>query len=498
VSIQRARSHRQRPRAAGTAAGQQPDLIQPVPGGESSDQRMASSPTHIDLSQARGKSTPRRRSTKKTARRPLYTSEPLPLYTCEPLKPEVAVPTPFETAADDAAAARVAPKTYAVELDDARVDPDAMKVVRRLTRYGHEGYLVGGCVRDLLLGRAPKDFDVATSARPDDVRRLFRNSRIIGRRFKLVHVLFGGNKVIETATFRRNPQPEDERGGDLLIRQDNVFGEAHEDALRRDFTINGLFYDLERKVVLDWVGGMPDIECRTVRTIGEPIVRFLEDPVRILRAIKFAARLDLGVAPDLYDAVVQCRGSLAMAARPRLFEELMRLMRSGAAHRSIWLAWETGVLDVVLPELAAYLSDQSDSDGLVWKMLSAVDRRTRERDAPFDDVVLCAVLLIEPMREACTGTTDRVGTAFEFLEPVVDRLNVPRRIADAIRRIVAMMPRLMEGKGGKFRRTPVYLAAREVMSLYEDALDGTPRAAPLDEQPSPAKAPRRKRARRAQ
>jgi poly(A) polymerase len=455
---------------------------------------MASSPTHIDLTRVDGESTPRRSSKKKTAKRPRYTSEPLPQYTSEPLRPEAVLPTSSETVADDPATARVAPRTYAVDLDDARVDPDAAKVVRRLTRYGYEGYLVGGCVRDLLLGRAPKDFDVATSARPDDVRRLFRNSRIIGRRFRLVHVLFGGNKVIETATFRRNPQPEDERGGDLLIRQDNVFGEAHEDAMRRDFTINGLFYDLEKKLVLDWVGGMPDIERRTVRTIGNPIVRFLEDPVRILRAIKFAARLDLGVAPDLYDAVVQCRGSLAMAARPRLFEELMRLMRGGASHRSIWLAWETGVLDVVLPELAAYLSDQADSDGLVWKMLSAVDHRTQERDAPFDDVVLCAVLLLEPMREACAGTTDRVGAAFEFLEPVVDRLNVPRRIADAIRRIVAMMPRMMEGKSGKFRRTPVYIAAREVMSLYEDALGGAPLASLLDEA-APAKRAGRKRAR---
>jgi poly(A) polymerase len=447
---------------------------------------MASS-MHIDLSNTNGEPTPRRRSSKKAA---------VKRQSSEALRPEAEAPSASDAVAADVGAPAVAPKAYAVDLDDGRIDADAAKVVRRLTRYGYEGYLVGGCVRDLLLGRAPKDFDVATSARPDDVRRLFRNSRIIGRRFKLVHVLFGGNKVIETATFRRNPQPEDERGGDLLIRQDNVFGEAHEDALRRDFTINGLFYDLEKKHVLDWVRGMPDIERRTVRTIGDPMVRFLEDPVRILRAIKFAARLDLGVAPDLYDAIVQCRGSLAMAARPRLFEELMRLMRGGASHRSIWLAWETGVLDVVLPELAAYLSDQADSDGLVWKMLSAVDRRTHERDALLDDVVLCAVLLLEPMREACSGATDRVGMAFEFLEPVVDRLNVPRRIADAIRRIVAMMPRLMEGKSGKFRRTPVYAAARDVLALYEAALEGAAPTPPLADAPV-AHSVGRKRPRRA-
>ena len=223
------------------------------------------------------------------------------------------------------------PGVHPLELLEGRMDPDAEKVVRRLVRHNFEAYLVGGCVRDLLLGRSPKDFDVATSARPDDVRRLFRNSRIIGRRFRLVHVLFGGGKVIETATFRKTPE-EDRESDDLLIRNDNVFGEADEDANRRDFTINALFYDFERHAVIDWVGGMPDIEQRVVRTIGDPVVRFREDPVRILRAIRFSAKLDLAIAEEVYDAIVVCRDSLARTARPRLFEEILRLMRMGAAN----------------------------------------------------------------------------------------------------------------------------------------------------------------------
>src|SRR6478672_7065650 len=236
---------------------------------------------------------------------------------------------------------RPRPTVHQIELDEDRIDQDAAKVVRRLVRGGYEAYLVGGCVRDLLLGRRPKDFDVCTSARPDDVRRLFRNSRVIGRRFRLVHVLFGGGKVIETATFRRAPQQDDTDSDDLLIRNDNVFGEAHQDAARRDFTINALFYDLEHRVVLDWVGGMPDIEKRAVHTIGKPVVRFLEDPVRILRAIKFSAKLDLGITPETYDAIVETRKALARAAKPRLFEEVLRLMREGAAHRALFLCWET-------------------------------------------------------------------------------------------------------------------------------------------------------------
>ncbi len=370
------------------------------------------------------------------------------------------------------------PERYDVELEESRVDADAVKVVRRLVRHGFEGYLVGGCVRDLLLGHTPKDFDVATSARPDDVRRLFRNSRIIGRRFRLVHVLYGGGKVIETATFRRAPADERE-GADLLIRNDNVFGEAHEDATRRDFTINALFYDVENKQVLDWVGGMPDIERRLVSTIGEPMVRFREDPVRILRAIKFCARLDLGIAPEVYDAMVQCRGALAMAARPRLFEEVLRLMRGGASHRSIWVAWETGVLDVLLPELAAYLSDSTEADGVTWRLLSEIDRETRERGAPLDDIVLLTALLLEPMRETCYGSNDRVEAAFAFLEPVVDRLNVPRRIADAVRRIIAMLPRVESGRPGRFARTQLFGVATEVVNLASIA--GARPAAPPEE-----------------
>ncbi len=365
-----------------------------------------------------------------------------------------------------------APDQVDIELDESRIDPDAAKVVRRLTRHGYEAYLVGGCVRDLLVDRTPKDFDVATSARPDDVRALFRNSRIIGRRFRLVHILFGGGRIIETATFRRNPQPDEEQrdSDDLLIRHDNVFGDAHEDAVRRDFTINGLFYDLDRKRVLDWVGGMEHIRERTVHTIGDPVTRFLEDPVRILRAIKFAARLDFGMSPEVYDAAVQCRGALAMAARPRLFEEILRLMRGGAAHRSMWLAWEMGVLDMLLPELAAYVSDVLADGGSAWKLLTEVDRLTKQRGAPLDDAVLWTVLLFEPLNEACAGSRDRMTAAHEFLEPVVDRLNVPRRIADMVRRIVAMMPRLETGRAQRFQKSPLFPLAEEVMLIRRGAL----------------------------
>jgi poly(A) polymerase len=237
-------------------------------------------------------------------------------------------------------------------LDRAAIDPDADRVVRKLTRAGHKAYLVGGCVRDLLVARKPKDFDVATSATPNEIKATFRNCRIIGRRFRLAHVFFG-SKIIETSTFRANPRDEDDH--DLLIRRDNVFGTETEDARRRDFTINGLFYDVEREEVIDHVGGLADLDGKLVRTIGDPDIRFQEDPVRILRAIKFAARLDFGFEPGTWRALLRWRGEISKCAPPRLLEEIHRLMRGGAARRSFELMVETGVLAVLSPYLAGLL-----------------------------------------------------------------------------------------------------------------------------------------------
>ena len=240
-------------------------------------------------------------------------------------------------------------------LDRAAIDPDADRVVRKLTRAGHKAYLVGGCVRDLLVARKPKDFDVATSATPNEIKATFRNCRIIGRRFRLAHVFFGA-KIIETSTFRANPRDEDDH--DLLIRRDNVFGTETEDARRRDFTINGLFYDVEREEVIDHVGGLADLDAKLIRTIGDPDIRFQEDPVRILRAIKFAARLDFGFEPATWRALLRWRGEISKCAPPRLLEEVHRLMRGGAARRSFELMVETGVLAVLSPYLAGLLEGE--------------------------------------------------------------------------------------------------------------------------------------------
>lgn len=237
-------------------------------------------------------------------------------------------------------------------LDRSAIDPDADRVVRKLTRAGYKAYLVGGCVRDLLVGETPKDFDVATSATPNEIRATFRNCRIIGRRFRLAHVFFG-SKIIETATFRANPRDDDDR--DLLIRRDNVFGTEAEDARRRDFTINGLFYDVESEEVLDHVGGLADLEARLVRTIGDPDIRFQEDPVRMLRAIKFAARLRFDFEEATWRALLRWRSEISKCAPPRVLEEVYRLLRGGAARRSFELMVEANVLAVLSTHAAGLL-----------------------------------------------------------------------------------------------------------------------------------------------
>ncbi len=387
------------------------------------------------------------------------------------------------------------PVRHPAPFDPSAVDADALRVVRRLHAAGFEAYVVGGAVRDLCLDRKAKDFDIATSARPEDVKAVFRhNCRIIGRRFRLAHVFFGhGARTYEVATFRRNPQdlePEEPdanevSGRDMLIRSDNVFGQADEDAERRDFTINALFYDNERHEILDWWGGLADLDRRVVRTIGAPDVRFREDPVRILRAIKFAARLDFGLDPDVYDSIVNHRDELARAARPRVFEEILRLLRGGAGRRSIYLAWDTGVLSVVLPELAAFLDDVEavaarDGNGessRVFRALDAIDRITAERGNPPDDVVLLAALLREPIREWTDGEKTREGwrnAVEERLAELGERLAITRRMSESLLRIYAAESRLRAGRTGGFMATPLGPLARDLATITLHADGASP------------------------
>ncbi len=210
---------------------------------------------------------------------------------------------------------------------------------------------------------------------------------------------------------------------------------------------------------------MDDVRRTVVHTIGDPETRFQEDPVRILRAIKFAGRLGFGITPDVYDAIVYCRDALALAARPRLSEEILRMLRGGQARRSMFLAWETGILDVLLPELSGLLYDQGPmgAGDRFWRLLDYIDQRM-VGDRPPDDTALWSMLLLEPMKEACEGARDRSSAVYEFLEPIVERLAISRRFADGMRRIVALLPKLLSGRAGRFSKTDVFVPALDVVS----------------------------------
>jgi poly(A) polymerase len=233
------------------------------------------------------------------------------------------------------------------------IDANVLKVLYRLINAGHIAYLVGGGVRDLMLGRQPKDFDVGTSAHPNQVRDLFRNSRLVGRRFRLAHVFFGPQNI-EVATFRRRGEVEGAEG-DPLIRQDNTFGTPEEDALRRDFTVNSLFYDPKTFQVIDYVGGLADLQARVIRTVSDPEIRMREDPVRMIRAVRFAAKLDFAIEPDTRGAIRTHREDLLKSSTPRLIEEIFRTFNGAPPARALVLMEELGLLDVALPFLSEHL-----------------------------------------------------------------------------------------------------------------------------------------------
>jgi len=408
------------------------------------------------------------------------------------------------------------------------IDPDADKVVRRLARHGHKAYLVGGCVRDLLLGRTPKDFDVATSATPNEIKQLFRNCRIIGRRFRLAHIFFSGGKIIETSTFRANPKQDDD--DELLIRRDNVFGTVTEDALRRDFRINGLFYDVEAEDVIDHVGGLEDLERQVVSTIGEPDIRFREDPVRMLRAIKFAARLDFEIEANTWGAILRHRGEITKSAQPRVLEELYRLLRSGAAVRSTKLLVSTGIAAMLSPQLASMFDDSGDglgeeeawqatwSDQAVqtsddklpappvsrfeadrlyagrdsagqdsaattivqkrrqraWGILQKLDLLVAEGASPsnaFLISVICAPFVIEDVLDPGMRPIEATEHIQQILGPLTEQLRIARRDGERALQILLSQRRLAPSR--KRRGKPMALVRRDyfndALTLYEVA-----------------------------
>ena len=359
------------------------------------------------------------------------------------------------------------------EIPEDRLDPEAIRVIARLRHTGHQAYFVGGCVRDVLLGHTPKDFDVATSAHPGEVRATFRNCRLIGRRFRLAHVYFRGGKVIEVATFRTIPTDaaEDLPESDLLITRDNVFGTAEEDARRRDFTVNGLFYDVFAGEVIDYVGGRADLEAHRIATIGDPEIRMREDPVRALRAIRFASRLGFTIEPETFAAMRRHGSELGRCAPPRLLEETFKILRCGASTRAFELLRTSGALPVLLPALASFFDSASeDARRRFLAHLSALDALVREGEDPSEAVLLGALLLHLPAADrGVPNERDRL------LAELVATARLPRRIAERTRLALASRGQSRRRKRGA--STPAYFA--DAMQLLQITVKATGEGAEL-------------------
>jgi len=327
------------------------------------------------------------------------------------------------------------------DLSRKNISTEALKVLYRLHRSGYIAYLVGGGVRDLLLGRQPKDYDVATNARPQEIRRLFRNSRAIGRRFRLVHVYFKTG-IVEVATFRASPEapegPDDwddaeqeeiEEAAEELTQptpaDDAVYGTPGEDARRRDFTVNGLFYNIDGFTIIDYVGGIEDLEAKTIRTIGDPERRFSEDPVRMMRALEYAERLGFRLDPATGDAVGECGSLISEASGARLTYELLECLRSGSA-AGICGAWrKAGIFQRAFPGLEC-ANPATDA------VLRTVDSETIDGRRFYDPTLIGAFFLVRfyDLLRIMTQNEQRLdNVAFlaslaEMLEPAAASLHL--------------------------------------------------------------------------
>lgn len=291
------------------------------------------------------------------------------------------------------------------------IDEEALKVLYRLHGHGFSAYLVGGSVRDLLLGKIPKDFDVATSAHPNEIRALFRNSRIIGRRFRLVQVYFKGGKVVQVATFRSHSEFEEKEAENGEIVRTESFGTPEEDALRRDITINGLFYNIADFSILDYVNGMEDLRRGIIRSIGDPDEKFEEDPVRMIRVIRHAARTGFSIEDRTYEAILHHREEIKQCSPSRLRDEFLRDLKEGAAERSLRLMLQTGLLFSLFPDFHRVFGERNplrhQSSQFLLSLFSLVDQLVHAGHPPSESILLA--LLLHPLLQVVTPEHPFVG-----------------------------------------------------------------------------------------
>lgn len=371
-------------------------------------------------------------------------------------------------------------------ISKSNISGNALKVLNRLSSSGFDAYLVGGSVRDLLLGKVPKDFDIATNATPAQVKKLFRNARIIGRRFKLVHVVFAGNReIIEVATFRGNETDDDthqkvnERG---MIVRDNVYGNLNEDSWRRDLSVNSLYYNIEDASIIDFTGGVADVQKRIIRIIGAPDTRYQEDPVRMLRVIRFAARLHFTIDDSTAAPLGTLNHLITHVSSSRLFDEMTKLYHCGEAESAHNLLLQHGFFEALFEQTYQSSLTCPSQETLINFALESTDTRIHE-NKPVNPAFLYAVFLWFPLKAHAAHLQESQNLApLAALEAAmndvilkqVQRIAIPKRYTQIMREIWLLQFRFLKRSGTRAQHLlehPRFRAAYDFMALRALAKD---------------------------
>ncbi|WP_072006910.1 MULTISPECIES: polynucleotide adenylyltransferase PcnB [Mangrovibacter] len=367
------------------------------------------------------------------------------------------------------------------------ISENALKVLYRLNKAGYEALLVGGGVRDLLLGARPKDFDVTTSATPEQVRKLFRNCRLVGRRFRLAHVMFGP-EIIEVATFRGHHELHDsdrttsQLGQNGMLLRDNIFGSIEEDAQRRDFTINSLYYNVADFTIRDYVGGLQDLQEGIIRLIGDPETRYREDPVRMLRAVRFAAKLNMTISPETAEPIPRLASLLNDVPPARLFEESLKMLQAGYGYRTYQLLCQYQLFQPLFPGIARYFTEQGDSpmERIITRVLKNTDSRL-QNDLRVNPAFLFAAIYWYPQLEMSQKIAHEGGLTWfdafslamnDLLDEACRSLAIPKRITTIIRDIWQLQLRLSRRQGKrawKLMEHPKFRAAYDLLEMRAEA-----------------------------
>lgn len=365
------------------------------------------------------------------------------------------------------------------------ISDNALKVLYRLNKSGYEAYLVGGGVRDLLLGQKPKDFDITTNATPEQIRKLFRNCRLVGRRFRLAHIMFGP-EIIEVATFRGNHDqnnPSEDKNlssqaqNGMLLR-DNIFGSIEEDAIRRDFTVNSLYYNIDDFSVRDYVNGLNDLKAGIIRLIGDPETRYREDPVRMIRAVRFACKLNMTIEPNTANPIYQLAPLLREIPSARLFEESLKLLQAGYGYTTYKLLKKYGLFEQLFPVIASHFSENGDSpmEKIIEQVLKNTDFRLKN-DKRVNPAFLFAVMLWYPVTEHAEKLAQEGGLAYydafalamnDILDEQCRSIAIPKRITTTMRDIWLLqlrLPRRQGRRANKLMEHPKFRAAFDLLEL---------------------------------